>query len=300
MVVRRLVNVADIRFTQEHVYDSFNANSEKANLNLVGLIGAILDGSKTVEDLPLIRIAAKGGAFWCVDNRRLFAYKHCRLGEIPVEVFEWKEMREFELKWRNGKSTRKATANGQRVGVVQRCPETPFPRSPVMEPSLSAVESFLTPAAQQQHDAAIEAAALRAVAAREASRPDSREPSHDDLCRLFSVSGASPQAAQKVKRKARKAREASAPPSDSLAPSSEAPAPASPGRRPSEDAGGAAQPKAKRRKKKQATVPVADTSASAAAAVPSRAAAVAQTSKGVVVTMDDSEDEAFEVEVSAM
>ena len=111
-------------------------------------------------DLPLIRVAAKRGAYWfrllispalddldkdgtdamvqvqrhirfiplgprCVENRRLFVYKHCQLGKIPVqvgpapsktplrwtlamdlqcgvlppslaEVFEWKENREPE------------------------------------------------------------------------------------------------------------------------------------------------------------------------------------------------------------
>merc|ERR1711920_850297 len=114
-----LIDVATIRFTQEHIYDSFNANSDKAEAGgVVGLIDAILSDKKTPRDLPLIRVAAKQGAYWCVDNRRLFVYKHCQLGEIPVQVFDWKENREFELKWRNGRQTRKKTGGGARVGVI--------------------------------------------------------------------------------------------------------------------------------------------------------------------------------------
>merc|ERR1719160_1237993 len=152
-----MMDVADIRFTQEHVYDTFNANDERAG-SVVGLIDAILTGTKTPTDLPLIRVAAKRGAYWCVDNRRLFVYKHCQLGKIPVQVCKWRDNREFELKWRNGRSVRPQTGGGRRVGLVQRT-GLPFPRSPIAEPSLSKIRHFLAPAEQQRHDAAI--AALR-------------------------------------------------------------------------------------------------------------------------------------------
>lgn len=152
-----IVDVADIRFTQEHVYDSFNANSAKAG-GVVELIEDILAGKKTPRDLPLIRVASKRGAYWCVDNRRLFVYKHCQLGRIPVEVYGWKDSREFEIKWKNGLATRTQTNGGRCVGVIQRT-DTPFPRSPVAEPSLSNISVPMTRDIQRSHDAII--AALR-------------------------------------------------------------------------------------------------------------------------------------------
>mmetsp|Transcript_34929 Transcript_34929/g.104534 ORF Transcript_34929/g.104534 Transcript_34929/m.104534 type:complete len:264 (-) Transcript_34929:59-850(-) len=152
-MVTTMVDVSEIHFTQEHVYDTFNANSERAG-GVVELIEAILSGSKTPSDLPLIRVAAKRGAYWCVDNRRLFVYKHCQLGRIPVQVFRWKDNREFELKWRNGLSVRGQTGNGMRVGIIQRT-ETPFPRSPIAEPSLSTIRVLFSPKKQRKHDAAI-------------------------------------------------------------------------------------------------------------------------------------------------
>eukprot|EP00927_Polykrikos_kofoidii_P048391 TRINITY_DN42673_c0_g1_i1.p1 TRINITY_DN42673_c0_g1~~TRINITY_DN42673_c0_g1_i1.p1 ORF type:complete len:312 (-),score=63.37 TRINITY_DN42673_c0_g1_i1:115-1050(-) len=162
MVVREL-DVANIRFTQEHVYDSFNANSEKAG-NVVELIEAILRGEKTPRDLPLIRVAAKQGAYWCVDNRRLFVYKHCQLGPIPVEVYDWKDNREFELKWRNGRATRKKTNGGRRAGMIQRT-DLPFPRSPVAEESLSSINRFLDQKSQKRHEERIAALRRRREAA---------------------------------------------------------------------------------------------------------------------------------------
>merc|ERR1712232_1253248 len=148
-----MMDVADIRFTQEHVYDSFNANSAKAG-GMVELMDEILGGTKTPSDLPLIRVARKRGAYWCVDNRRLFTYKHCQLGEIPVQVFDWKDMREFELKWRNGVTTRQKTSEGRRAGLHQRT-DTPFPKSPIAEPSLSDIKVYMSQRQQQQHDAKI-------------------------------------------------------------------------------------------------------------------------------------------------
>lgn len=151
----QLVDVADIRFTQEHIYDSFNNNCAKALGNAggstVAFIDQILNSEKTPRDLPLIRVAAKQGVYWCVDNRRLFIYKHCQLGKIPVQVFGWKENREFELKWKNGLPFRAKTGKGQRIGILQRT-KVPFPTSPVMEPSLSEVHRFLDAAAQKRHD----------------------------------------------------------------------------------------------------------------------------------------------------
>eukprot|EP00928_Gymnodinium_smaydae_P037118 TRINITY_DN25816_c1_g2_i1.p1 TRINITY_DN25816_c1_g2~~TRINITY_DN25816_c1_g2_i1.p1 ORF type:complete len:252 (+),score=53.69 TRINITY_DN25816_c1_g2_i1:64-819(+) len=162
----RMIDVAEIRFTQEHVYDSFNANDERA-MNVVDLINAILRGEKTPRDLPLIRVAAKKGAYWCVDNRRLFVYKHCQLGEIPVQVFAWKDNREFELKYKNGLRTRAQTNGGRRVGVIQRT-SVRFPWSAVMEPSLSTISKYMTSDEQQRHDEAI-AELKRPAAKRETS-----------------------------------------------------------------------------------------------------------------------------------
>lgn len=154
-MVTKLIDVNSIRFTQEHVYDSFNANSERAG-GVVELINDIISGSKTPADLPLIRVAAKKGAYWCVDNRRLFVYKHCQLGEIPVQVFSWKDNREFELKWRNGLASRAQTGKGARVGILQRT-DTPFPLSPVAEESLSKIHTYMSREEQRHHDAGIEA-----------------------------------------------------------------------------------------------------------------------------------------------
>ncbi|CAE8592447.1 unnamed protein product, partial [Polarella glacialis] len=137
----------------EHVFDSFNANSEKAG-NVMDLIDAILRGEKVPADLPLIRVAARRGHYWCIDNRRCFVYKHCQLGKIPVEVFEWKDNREFELKYRNGFPFRQQTGNGQRAGLIQRT-EIPFPRSPVAENALSTFVHLMGPEEQERHEAAI-------------------------------------------------------------------------------------------------------------------------------------------------
>lgn len=139
--------------TEEHVFDSFNANDDRA-MGVTQLMEAILAGKKTLRDLPLIRVAVKKGAYWCVDNRRLFVYKHCQLGHIPVMVYDWKANREFELKWKNGLATRAQTSEGRRVGVLQRT-SFRFPQSPVMEPALSKVTAFLSPAEQARHDASI-------------------------------------------------------------------------------------------------------------------------------------------------
>ncbi|CAK9032217.1 Hypothetical protein (Fragment) [Durusdinium trenchii] len=157
-MVTRLMDVGEIRFTQEHVYDTFNANSERAG-SVLDLMESILSGAKTPWDIPLIRVAAKKGAYWCVDNRRLFTYKHLQLGKIPVQVFSWKENREFELKYRNGLPFRRQTANGLRAGLIQRSPE-PFPRSPVAEASLSKFQKLFTPKQQRKHDARIAALKL--------------------------------------------------------------------------------------------------------------------------------------------
>merc|ERR1719433_579811 len=108
------------------------------------LVNDIISGARTPLDLPLIRVAAKKGVYWCVDNRRLFVYKHCQLGKIPVQVFHWKDNKEFELKWRNGWSVRAQTSEGRRVGVRQRM-EKPFPSSPVAEASLSEIAVYLSP-----------------------------------------------------------------------------------------------------------------------------------------------------------
>ncbi|CAE7368525.1 unnamed protein product [Symbiodinium pilosum] len=153
----KLMDVAEIRFTQEHVYDTFNANSDRAG-SVLDLMDSILKGEKTPWDIPLIRVAAKKGAYWCVDNRRLFTYKHLQLGTIPVEVFSWKDNREFELKYKNGLPFRQQTSNGLRIGLLQRSGR-PFPRSPVAEPTLSKFTKFFTPAQQRKHEAQI--AALR-------------------------------------------------------------------------------------------------------------------------------------------
>jgi len=106
----------------------------------------------------LIRVASKQQAYWCIDNRRLFVYKHCQLGEIPVKVYQWRDNKEFELKFRNGLSTRAMTAEGRRVGLMQRM-ERPLPISPAAEPSISQINVYMTEEQQARHDAKI--AALR-------------------------------------------------------------------------------------------------------------------------------------------
>lgn len=147
------VDVADIRFTQEHVYDTFNANSSKAG-TMMELMNDILNGDKTPADLPLIRVAQKRGAYWCVDNRRLFVYKHLQLGPIPVQVFNWNDNREFALKYRNGLPTRAQTGDGRRAGLIQRG-STPLPRSPIAEPSLSHIRKYMSSKEQSRHEARI-------------------------------------------------------------------------------------------------------------------------------------------------
>eukprot|EP00931_Biecheleriopsis_adriatica_P101092 TRINITY_DN76302_c0_g1_i1.p1 TRINITY_DN76302_c0_g1~~TRINITY_DN76302_c0_g1_i1.p1 ORF type:complete len:268 (+),score=88.25 TRINITY_DN76302_c0_g1_i1:56-859(+) len=195
-----MMDVADIRFTQEHVYDTFNANSEKAG-SVIDLMEAILAGEKTPSDLPLIRVAAKKGAYWCVDNRRLFTYKHCQLGKIPVQVFNWKDNREFELKYKNGLPFRQQTSNGLRAGLIQRS-DVPFPRTPVAEPSLSKFRVHLSPAQQRQHEAKI--AALKKKREESASSDRESVKSADALRDLLQQSA--PEAAPskaKTKKKAK-------------------------------------------------------------------------------------------------
>lgn len=184
-----MIDVADIRFTQEHVWDSFNNNSSKGR-GIVSLMKEILCGAKTPDDLPLIRVAWKQGAYWCVDNRRLFVYKHCQLGEIPVKVFHWKDNKEFELKFKNGLATRSISGEGRRIGVKMRCDE-PFPISPVAEPSMCEIAVYLPEKEQAAHDAAI--VALRTRREQEAKQRDQEakfaacDAEKDALCNLLSL-----------------------------------------------------------------------------------------------------------------
>lgn len=280
-----VLNVALIRFTQEHVYDSFNANSDKASLNVVGLIESILKGDMTPRDLPLIRVAAKGGAYWCVDNRRLFVYKHCQLGQIPVELCSWKgkENREFELKWRNGRATRQITSGGRRVGIVQRT-QTPFPRSPVMEPSLSEMSRFLAPDAQRRHDAAIKALRrTREEAAEKDGDSDSDVCKRNRLRQLLEAPQSHDEdavAAKKKNTKKKRCRQEDA--------NAEIPVPRAQG----SDTRTESMPKPKRPKAKKRT-------AKSGAVV--SGSATMKSSAGLTVTMDDSDDdEAYAVEVTEM
>lgn len=205
-----MVDVEKIRFTQEHVYDSFNANDKRA-MNVVDLIGCILRGEKTPLDLPLIRVAVKKGAYWCVDNRRLFVYKHCQLGEIPVTVCGWKDNREFELKWKNGLAVRADTSGGRRIGILQRT-GLPFPRSLVAEPKLSQVRYYLEAAEQTAHDAAI--AALR----EKRSKDSASKVSQSLLEVLQPMSAASSSKPTLKRKKKRRAEDASiASPTETLA-----------------------------------------------------------------------------------
>lgn len=277
-MVTQLVDVDHIRFTQEHVYDSFNANDDRA-MNVVDLIDCILKGQKTPLDLPLIRVAVKKGAYWCVDNRRLFVYKHCQLGAIPVQVCTWKDNREFELKWKNGRSVRAQTGGGRRVGVLQRT-DRPFPRSAVAEPSLSKIRHFLAPDEQQRHDAAI--AALRARRSQAAAEPQQLEEKQALLEVLRPLSKSS-SATSSAKRK----RQAC------VAPAAGEAAPLA-----ARAAAEAAVPKVKRRKKKRSAAVAAEVQPEPLAKA-SAATGAGGTTLKVTLDCEDSGDEDYLVEVFA-
>eukprot|EP00747_Dinoflagellata_sp_TGD_P088410 gnl/TRDRNA2_/TRDRNA2_163992_c0_seq1.p1 gnl/TRDRNA2_/TRDRNA2_163992_c0~~gnl/TRDRNA2_/TRDRNA2_163992_c0_seq1.p1 ORF type:complete len:308 (-),score=72.44 gnl/TRDRNA2_/TRDRNA2_163992_c0_seq1:43-966(-) len=211
-MVTRLIDVANIRFTQEHVYDSFNENKAEGG-STVELMGLILSGKKTPSDLPLIRVAPKGKIYWCVDNRRLFVYKHCQLGEIPVQVFDWKDSKEFELKWKNGLATRALTSNGRRIGILQRT-DVPFPASTVAEPALSKITRHMGRKEQKLHDAAI--ASLKksreaSAAGVAAGKGDGREEQGEEeevQAQLLSVLGPAMARATAAPRRPKKGRKA--------------------------------------------------------------------------------------------
>ena len=71
---RQLLEVDKICFTQSHAFDSFSTGKSTTEL-----INGLLAGQITERGEPLIRVAWHEGAFWPIDNRRLFVYKHCRL-----------------------------------------------------------------------------------------------------------------------------------------------------------------------------------------------------------------------------
>eukprot|EP00929_Paragymnodinium_shiwhaense_P072990 TRINITY_DN37070_c0_g2_i1.p1 TRINITY_DN37070_c0_g2~~TRINITY_DN37070_c0_g2_i1.p1 ORF type:complete len:615 (+),score=60.72 TRINITY_DN37070_c0_g2_i1:151-1995(+) len=144
---RRLVSVDMIRFTQKHVYDSFSTGRSIMEL-IDGLLSGGVDHS---TDVPLIRVAWNDGAFWSIDNRRTFIYKHCRLGRACVEVCRWEENPEFAMKHKNGEMTRTENDGGNRVGLKQRL-DIPLPRSSVMNDTYTEVQHYMTPEAQEEHD----------------------------------------------------------------------------------------------------------------------------------------------------
>ena len=79
----------------------------------------LLAGNISPADLPSIAVLTDGENLFSLNNRRLFVYKHCQLGRIQVELWEWAEMREFEMKWRNGMGSCGESGNGQRVGLIR-------------------------------------------------------------------------------------------------------------------------------------------------------------------------------------
>ncbi|CAE8650876.1 unnamed protein product, partial [Polarella glacialis] len=155
---RRLVLLEDIRFTQRQVNDSFSHEQRP----VLELIEGLIAGTTDHRTVPLIRIAWHEGAFWSIDNRRLFCYKHCRLGRVLVEVCRWgADNPEFEMKWKNGRDARTDADEGRRAGVVQRLTGLPFPQSQVMNLSESHVTLFMDSACQLEHDEKRNQLALR-------------------------------------------------------------------------------------------------------------------------------------------
>ena len=155
----RLIRVEDIGFTQKQVNDSFSHEQRP----IMDLIDSLLDGELHPREVPRIRVAFHEGSFWSIDNRRLFAYKHCQLDWAPVRVLRWDAQHEFEMKWKNGERVR-AEGGGHLAGMVQRLTTQALPRSPVTLERLNQITLYMDEPAQQLHDNRRQFAAERFLA----------------------------------------------------------------------------------------------------------------------------------------
>lgn len=142
----------DVRFTQSCVNDSFSHEKRP----IMELVDGLLSGAIDHRDVPLIRVAWHDGAFWSVDNRRTFVFKHCRLIRILAQVLLWEEQHEFEMKQKGGRRKHSFTNEGLQVGLVQRLPERPLPRSPISA-STSSVGNYFDDDEQARHEELLDA-----------------------------------------------------------------------------------------------------------------------------------------------
>ncbi|CAK0909507.1 unnamed protein product [Prorocentrum cordatum] len=110
----RLIDMDDVLFTQSHVHDSFSHEMRP----VLDMVNALLRGDVEQRDIPVVRVAWRSGAFWSIDNRRTFVFKHCKVGRACLEVCEWTQ--EFDMKWRGGSAMHEQSGGGKRAGLIQR------------------------------------------------------------------------------------------------------------------------------------------------------------------------------------
>ena len=140
------LKVAEIRFTQACIGDRFRNRRP-----LMDLITALLANPSTIKEVQPIRVVWHGGLYWSKDNRRLFAYKHCRVGVIEVRLGRELDQ-EFMLKYTTGSQFHYLTHCGQRVGIKQSLANCPLPRSHMICMPLSQLTSLMTEEDQLLHD----------------------------------------------------------------------------------------------------------------------------------------------------
>jgi len=132
------IRVDCIRFTQCCVFDTFSAGA-----SIMDLFEDILHERDNHRGCSKIRVVQDAGCYWSLDNRRLFVYKLCGLGEVLVRLLP-PPNQEFHNKYRNGRPYHHITNGGRRVGVVQRNASVALPASEVIVQELSQITNVMS------------------------------------------------------------------------------------------------------------------------------------------------------------
>jgi len=75
------IDVQRIGYTTRLILDTFTDGR-----SLMEMIERLLNDKDYYRQIPLMRVVYHDGLYWSKDNRRLFVFKHCCLGEIEVEM----------------------------------------------------------------------------------------------------------------------------------------------------------------------------------------------------------------------
>lgn len=149
----RLIDMDHVLFTQSHINDSFSHEMRP----VLEMVNALLRGDLDQREIPVVRVAWRSGAFWSIDNRRTFVFKHCKVGRACLEVCEWTQ--EFDMKLKGGSAAHEQSGGGKRAGLVQRLKDLAFPCSDVIafDMTKNDVSKLMDSEEQAHHDGMVSA-----------------------------------------------------------------------------------------------------------------------------------------------